>query len=261
MERKRYIGTSGWMYKDWARDLYPEGMKRGHLSFFAKEFKTVEVNSSFYHLPLKKTFEKWNHETPDDFVFSIKLSRFITHQKRLRGTRGALERFMRHARPLQKKIGAILVQLPPSLAYEERLLRTFLEDIRVVSGRNYVVPFAFEPRHQSWFSKEHLPRIAMLFKNAGIAMVFANSAAIPSIKVADANIFSNLVYIRFHGPQAFASSPYKAARLRVWADRITSWERQGHAILTYFNNDVHGYAIHDARTLIRQCRRREKRSV
>jgi hypothetical protein len=79
--RKLYIGTSGWMYKDWGSMFYPPDMKKGHLQFLAKEFHTVEINSSFYHLPLHSTFEKWRDETPGDFVFAVKMSRYITYRK------------------------------------------------------------------------------------------------------------------------------------------------------------------------------------
>src|SRR4051812_17258763 len=113
--KKIYIGTSGWRYKDWGVTFYPATLKDGHLSYLAKEFNTVEVNTSFYHLPLKKTFQKWSEETPDHFVFSVKLSRYITHQKKLEGIREPLLKFFRNAKGMGSKLSVILIQLPPFL--------------------------------------------------------------------------------------------------------------------------------------------------
>src|SRR3954468_17325237 len=99
-----YIGTSGWMYKDWGATFYPKGMKKGHLQFLASEFDTVEVNSSFYHLPLKSTFKKWHDETPEQFIFAVKLSRYVTHHERLKSVSEPLRRFMTPAKSLKEKL-------------------------------------------------------------------------------------------------------------------------------------------------------------
>jgi uncharacterized protein YecE (DUF72 family) len=252
-----HIGTSGWMYKDWGEEFYPKGMKKGHLQFLAQEFKTVEVNSSFYHLPLTKTFENWRSGTPDDFVFAVKLSRFITHQKKLKGVRLPLERFIDRAKHLEEKLGVVLVQLPPSLQFETKLLEKMIEDMRVVTKRADVsIRFALEPRHQSWIDAGSIVRT--LLRPENVAIVFPHSRKIPSFAPEKNNVTADFVYVRFHGPSEFAASRYGPARLKPWAERIVEWRKRKIKVFVYFNNDIHGHAIHDARTLIRQIANRMK---
>ena len=247
------IGTSGWMYKDWGEVFYPPDLKKGHLAYLSARFKTVEVNTSFYHLPQKSTFQKWHDETPKDFIFSVKLSRYITHQKKLKGVRRALERFLKRAAPMEKKLGVILIQLPPSLAFERRLFLKFLEDINVVRKRTFAFRAALEPRHQSWLKPRNHEVVAHELRKLKIALVFAHSAKIVSYKPSDENTLTDLVYIRFHGPSEFGASRYGPRRLRPWASRMVSWDKHGSTVFAYFNNDQHGHAIHDARTLLRLC--------
>lgn len=249
---KIYIGTSGWMYKDWGKEFYPEDLKKGHLTFLAKEFSTVEVNSSFYHLPKAKTFSKWKNETPEDFCFAVKLSRFITHRKHLKGVRGSLELFLSRAKYMEEKLGVVLIQLPPSLKFDKSIISKFVEDLHVVSNRTLSTRFALEPRHASWMTEENKEFLLPLLKKENIALVFPHSAKIPSFTPTKENITADFIYVRFHGPSEFASSRYGAAKLRPWADRIKNWNKEGHLVFVYFNNDVHGHAVHDARTLVRQ---------
>ncbi|HEU4677773.1 MAG TPA: DUF72 domain-containing protein [Candidatus Paceibacterota bacterium] len=251
---KIHIGTSGWMYKDWGESFYPTDMKRGHLAYLARTFDTVEVNSSFYHLPAKSTFEKWCRETPEHFVFSVKLSRYITHEKRIKSARVALERFMRHAEPLRTKLGVVLVQLPPNLAYDKKVLGRFLQDLFVVTERNFRVRVALEPRHKSWMNCLLDPDVRPLLWDRNIALVFPDSAKIPSFEPTIENITADFIYVRFHGPTSFASSRYGPRRLKPWAERIARWSSGGFDVFVYFNNDVHGHAIVDARTLKRQLK-------
>lgn len=250
-----YIGTSGWMYKGWGRAFYPEGLKSGHLSYLARAFSTVEVNTSFYHLPKKSTFKKWSEETPLDFMFALKLSRYITHKKKLKGVRKPLETFVRHAKPIASKCGAVLVQLPPYLPYDERLLGKFLEDISVVTRRNYPLRFALEPRHRSWMKPENKAEAAAQLKATGVALVFAHSAKIPSYAPLEENITADLVYVRFHGPSEFGASRYGPRRLAPWAKRMRDWRDDGLDVYAYFNNDEHGHAVFDAQTLQDQVKR------
>ncbi|HET8574579.1 MAG TPA: DUF72 domain-containing protein [Candidatus Paceibacterota bacterium] len=246
-----WIGTSGWMYKDWGREFYPPEMKRGHLSFLAQTFHTVEVNTSFYHLPEQGTFRKWREETPGDFVFSVKLSRFITHRKRLKGIRAPLLKFLNRAKFLKEKLGVVLVQLPPNLKFDEKLISGFVEDLRTVSGKSVRTRLALEPRHASWMEEQNKSFFLPLLKSEkNIALVFPHSSKIPSFKPEDANITSNFVYLRFHGPSEFASSRYGTEGLRPWAGKITRWQVCGLDVFAYFNNDVHGHAVHDAQTLL-----------
>ncbi len=248
------IGTSGWMYKDWGAMFYPKDLKKGHLSYLAAEFNTVEINSSFYHLPLASTFAKWKGEVPDDFVFAVKLSRFITHQKKLEGVREPLERFLKNAKNLEEKLGVILIQLPPSLQFDESLLETFLESLRVVANREKLeTRYALEPRHASWFEDAIAKIVRTRVKEFGtMCLVFPHSAKIPSYSPVEENILADFAYVRFHGPSECAASRYGPQRLKPWADRIQKWKDQGLDVFVYFNNDIHGHAIVDARTLKRQ---------
>jgi len=243
------IGTSAWMNKDWGETFYPKELTEGHLTYFAERFPTVEVNTTFYHLPRKSTFQKWTEETPEDFVFAVKLSRYITHRKRLEGIREPLERFIKRASPMKEKLGVILVQLPPFLKYSKPLLRSFVESARVVTLRNYPVRFALEPRHVSWKDAGAMEDIRALLKEAHIGLVFAHSANIMLYSPEQQNITSDFVYVRFHGPGEFGASRYGSRRLRPWAERMVAWSSQGLQVFAYFNNDEHGHAIHDARTL------------
>jgi uncharacterized protein YecE (DUF72 family) len=243
-----YIGTSGWMYKDWGELFYPKDLKKGHLTYLTQEFNTVEINTSFYHLPRKSTFQKWMSEAPPHFRFAVKLSRLITHQKRLRGVRILLETFIQHAEPMKERLGVILIQLPPSLKYDSALLDHFLDDLRIVTGRNYPVRFAIEPRHRTWM--EHAKDIRKKLCKDNICIVFPDSEKIPSFPPIDENITADFIYVRFHGPTAFAASRYGKERLLPWAERMKEWLRRGLDVFVYFNNDIHGHAIFDARTIV-----------
>lgn len=251
MSARLHVGTSGWMYKDWGEEFYPKDLKKGHLEFLAREFKTVEVNSSFYHLPLASTFEKWCDETPDDFVFAVKLSRFITHRKKLVGVREPLTRFFRNAKHMGNKLRVVLIQLPPSLKYDKKLLAKFMADVRATSAREKIaVRFALEPRHKTWI--ENAAEVTAAMRKAEVALVFPHSAKIPSFPAEGKNVTTDFVYVRFHGPSEWAASRYGPRRLRPWATRIRGWLKSGVEVFVYFNNDIHGHAIHDARTLLRQ---------
>ncbi len=244
-DRQVFVGTSGWMYKDWGKKFYPKDLTKGHLQYLAKEFCTVEVNSSFYHLPLGSTFTKWSEETPDSFVFAVKLSRYVTHRKRLHAVGEPIATFMERARKLGSKLGVVLVQLPPSLKYDEKKLDALLKLLKRKRAR-----FALEPRHPSWFDSAAREPILKKLKAAKVCLVFPHSAKIPSPDPDDAaNITADFMYVRFHGPSEFAASRYGAARLRPWATRIEAWRKQKLDIFVYFNNDQHGHAIDDARTL------------
>ncbi|HEX8947195.1 MAG TPA: DUF72 domain-containing protein [Candidatus Paceibacterota bacterium] len=247
-----YIGTSGWMYKDWGEAFYPPGMKKGFLSYLAQEFPTVEVNSSFYHLPLASTFAKWREEVPESFVFSVKLSRYVTHRN-LPSVRQPVYRFLSRAKRLQEKLGPVLVQFPPHKKFSEAWFEKFLEDLAAAAKRAGVHPrFAIEPRHESWLAA--LPKVRALLRKAHIALVFPHSSRIPSVPPEDENLTADFVYVRFHGPSEFGASSYGSRRLAPWATRIRRWRDQGKDVFCYFNNDQHGYAVEDARTLRRLVR-------
>jgi uncharacterized protein YecE (DUF72 family) len=251
--RNTYIGTSGWMYKDWGVKFYPKDLKKGHLPYLAGVFNTVEVNSSFYHLPLKTTFEKWAVETPKEFVFAIKLSRYITHLKRLEYVAEPLQNFLANAAGLGKKLGVVLVQLPPSLRYDARKAREFFKELRAAGEDAKIRPLriAFEPRHKSWFTPEAIAEILPIMRKFRVSPVFAHSTRFQSYPAEAKYITTSFVYLRFHGPRQMFASEYTDALLRPWARKVKAWrkEKPTLAVFAYFNNDVNGYAPWDAQAL------------
>jgi len=145
MNPQIYIGTSGWNYNHWKELFYPADCpKTNWLEFYAKHFRTVELNASFYRLPKPQTFENWRKRTPDNFLWSVKASRYITHIKRIKDVNEPLERFFSSAELLKEKLGPILFQLPPNLAFNERSLSNFCQ--KLMANHRY----ALEVRHQSW---------------------------------------------------------------------------------------------------------------
>lgn len=237
-----YIGTSGWMYSDWHK-LYPKNLaKENYLFYFGKNFQTVEINSSFYHLPKKETFEKWARETPHTFVFSVKLSRYITHIKRLKNVEALLALFLENAEGLGKKIGPVLAQFPPNFKKDLERVENFLE---IASVLNPNVQWAFEFRHPSWF--ENIKELLDIFSEYNAALVFADSKQYPYPK--DEPVTADFIYLRFHGPEELFASRYSCKKLESWAEKIQKWEKEGKNIYAYFNNDIKGYAIDDASKL------------
>jgi uncharacterized protein YecE (DUF72 family) len=128
-----YVGTSGWQYRDWRERFYPKAVaQKRWLEYYAERFATVESNNAFYRLPERSTFEDWAARTPQDFVWAVKMSRFLTHMKRLKDPAEPVDRFMKHASGLGNKLGPVLLQLPPNLKADlDRLEETFSE----LSGR------------------------------------------------------------------------------------------------------------------------------
>lgn len=242
MSSRIHIGTSGWNYGHWKGIFYPDEVKsRDLLSYYSKHFSTVEVNYSFYRLPRATTYEGWSAQTPEGFLFAVKVSRYITHIKRLKGVKRAWRRFVKNAEPLGVKRGPILVQFPPnfhSTNANQKLLRTFLQAAKE-DGVNVAVEF----RHDSWFA----PEAYAILEEAKASLVIANSSRYsnPPEQIATADF----VYFRFHGPQdAFASS-YTREELQRFAKIIKEHHRRGREVYAYFNNDIGGHALENATTL------------
>jgi uncharacterized protein YecE (DUF72 family) len=245
------IGTSGWSYA-WDAFYPPDLPAREYLRYYSREFGTVEINYSFYHLPRPSTYASWAEKTPRDFVFSVKLSRFVTHVKRLSGAKAALETFAANAATLGSKLGPVLVQLPPSLKLDPGLLDAFLEDARDAHEKACAVRpvrIAVEFRHPSWFEPSGMSRVSGILEKHGAAFVFAHSSRYPYPEPEP--VTANFVYLRFHGPEKMFASPYGREKLKRWAQSVERWLKQGLDVYAYFNNDVNGYAVDDAGVLMR----------
>jgi len=254
MQKKKigslHIGTSGWVYPHWESVFYPENLSSEEkLKYFAKNFKTTEVNYSFYHLPKLATYEKWRKSTPQNFIFAVKVSRFITHIKRFKEVNEAWQLFLKNALGLREKLGPFLFQFPPSFkATSENVKRVerFL-DYFVIFEKRFDLPlrFAFEFRDKSWCQE----KVYKLLKEHNVAWVIADSPRFPKAET----ITSNFAYIRMHGSKRMFSSNYSRSELEDLAQKVKKWQKDGNDIYVYFNNDFAGYAVKNAKTLIKLC--------
>jgi uncharacterized protein YecE (DUF72 family) len=242
---KVHIGTSGWSYNDWRGVFYPENIKRfGWLSYYAKHFKTVEVNNSFYNLPKKDTFKNWAAKTPDDFLFSVKAPKYITHIKRLAGCSENLDRFLKAAEGLGEKLFLLLFQLPPNMKFNIERLSSFLKILNNYC-MNYTHKFlyAFEFREESWFC----PETYDLLNEYNSGIVISSSPFFPYHEL----ITGNFCYLRMHGSNDLYSSSYSNKELKKFADIINKNKINNIDSFVYFNNDVNCYAVNNAKSLIR----------
>jgi uncharacterized protein YecE (DUF72 family) len=245
-----YVGTSGWSY-GW-EGFYPAGLRsKDYLAFYSRQFRTVEINYSFYHLPRPSTYEKWAAQTPPGFLFSVKLSKFITHIKKLSGIRDELGVFLVNASALGAKLGPILVQLPPSLKCDLDRLNEFLAAAKAAkeAGTQQPLRLALEFRHPSWFEPPEMDNLLQVLESHRAAFVLAHSKRFPYPE--SEPVTSDFVYLRFHGPEEMFASLYGRERLKRWAPTMKKWLAQGLDVYAYFNNDLSGYAVADARETLR----------
>lgn len=235
-----HIGTSGWSYKHWKGRFYEAGVKpAAYLTYYAREFGCTEINASFYGLPTPETVEKWTESVPDDFRFCPKMSRYMTHIKRLREPEEPLERFFAAFAPLREKPGPLLVQLPPNMKYDAARAEHFF---RLLAGKYMAHDFVLEVRHPSWLEDAALDAMAQ----HGVGLVISQSGVgFPYSEM----VTARTVYLRFHGPAALYASPYSEELLEEYAGKMRHWRDEGHHVWAFFNNDVHGYAVDDARRL------------
>jgi uncharacterized protein YecE (DUF72 family) len=249
-EAELYIGTSGWIYGHWQGIFYPEDLpSKDKLRYYSQFFRTVEINYSFYHLPRPKTYQNWYSQTPEDFLFALKASRFITHIKRLKGVKDAWEIFLKNALNLKEKLGPILFQFPPSFRATEENIKRLEKFLKLITNpkrvSNSKLRFAFEFRHQTFCDE----RIYKILREHKTAWVIADSPRYPKVEV----VTTDFVYIRMHGSKAMFSSKYTEGELKALAQKIKRWQGQGLDIYCYFNNDLRGYAIENAKELSEIC--------
>jgi uncharacterized protein YecE (DUF72 family) len=227
------IGTSGWHYRHWHEGFYPAGLRpTDWLEYYSHRFATVEVNNAFYRLPEVSTFEKWAAAVPDDFVVSVKASRYLTHIRRLQEPREPVRRLMDRVSGLGPKLGPILLQLPPNLPLDLKGLRLTLEEFP--AG----VKVAVEFRHESWFVEP----IRRLLEDVDAA------CCLTDVDGRHGPLWTiGWGYLRFHHGRGAPDSCYGRAALTTWAQRLEELWPPTAEIFTYFNNDAHGCALRDAR--------------
>ncbi|WP_330284078.1 DUF72 domain-containing protein [Streptomyces sp. NBC_00588] len=237
-----FVGTSGWQYKDWRGVLYPDRCpQRLWLEEYARHFATVEINNAFYRLPSRENFVSWRKRVPPDFVVTVKASRYLTHIRRLREPQEPVERLMSHAAGLGDRLGPVLLQLPPTLKADAKLLDACLS--RFPSGTRVAV----EPRHDSWWTDE----IREVLTARGAALCWADVRARPAGPLWRTTDWG---YVRFHEGRAQAWPRYGRRALRTWAERIAqSWGADAD-VYAYFNNDPNGAAVEDAATFAAAAR-------
>ena len=231
-----YIGTSGWHYDHWRQRFYPEELvKAKWLESYADHFTTVELNNSFYRLPSEAAFAAWHGSSPANFTFAVKVSRFITHIKRLKDTEEAVDRFITRAKILGEKLGPLLYQLPPNMHRNDERLESFLSTLP--RGMKHV----FEFRHQSWLEE----RVFKILRqhNVGFCVFDMPSLSCPLVATTD------FAYVRFHGSTGLYSSCYSDDELADWAKKLANLAIKLKEVYIYFNNDAEAFAVRNAMTL------------
>ena len=231
------IGTSGFHYKHWVGPFYPAKTPASKmLDFYFQHFDTVELNNSFYRLPTAEAFDAWREATPANFIFAVKASRFITHNKKLKDPEHALDNLLPRAAHLGPKLGPILFQLPPHWRVNAERLENLLE----ILPRE--LRYTFEFRELSWIT----PAIISILTKFNAAFCIYELAGYHS----PLDITADFAYVRLHGPsRGKYQGSYSKERLNFWARQIETWAKSLKAIYIYFDNDQHGYAAANALTL------------
>jgi uncharacterized protein YecE (DUF72 family) len=261
------VGISGWTYAGWRGDFYPRGLpQRQELTYAAERMGSVEINGSFYSLQRPSSYARWREQTPDDFVFAVKGGRFITHMKKLRGAETALANFFASGvLALGEKLGPILWQLPENLPYDAERLADFfallprttaqaaelathhsdkLTEDRVLATTDAERPLrhCLEFRSETYCTDEAFD----LLRSYDISCVVADTAGRwPKADV----VTSDFMYVRLHGDTELYTSGYGPEALDMWAEKCRAWART-QDVYVYFDNDVKGYAPHDAVALL-----------
>lgn len=237
------VGTSGWQYAWWRERFYPRAVpQRRWLPFYAERFACVEVNNTFYSLPERSTFERWAEQTPEDFVFALKLSRYLTHIRRLRDPQDTVRLFLERAAALGPKLGPLLLQLPPSLHRDlehlEETLRCFPPELRV----------AVEFRHPSWYCED----VFTLLSERNAALCLTDRAGRPLQPLRRTSTWG---FVRLHEGRATPRPCYGDGSLRSWLGRIASLWSAADDVYLFFNNDGAGCAVSDAVRIARRAER------
>lgn len=264
-----YIGISGWRYAGWRKTFYPEDLpQRLELEFASEKLRSIEINGSFYSLQTPSSYKKWYESTPDDFVFSVKAPRYITHIRRLVDVKIPVANFFASGvLALREKLGPILWQLPPSFKYDPERLETFFKLLPRTTNEARVLAMkadrsrlrarvfarideerplrhALEVRNPSF---EHQPSFLRLLKRYKVALVCADAAKLwPFFD----EVTSDFFYARLHGGTALYVSQYGVKSLKKWAKLAKKWHgKKGRDVYIYFDNDAKVHAPFDAMKL------------
>ncbi|MCU1440478.1 MAG: hypothetical protein JWP85_1475 [Rhodoglobus sp.] len=264
---RAFVGMSGWVYPPWRGVFYPKGLaQKSELAYASSHVTSIEINGSFYGLPKPKTWQSWRDGTPDGFVLSVKGPRLITHMKRLNNARLPLANFFASGvLSLDAKLGALLWQLPPNLAFDPDVLERFLALLprtttealalaqhreELMGDRVWLGPVEERPLRHSMevrnatFDDE---RYFALLDEFGVASVLADTAGKWPRFERDTADFT---YVRLHGDKILYESGYDDDALDAWAARVDGWRDAGRDVYVYFDNDIKVRAPVDAMGLI-----------
>ena len=258
-----HIGISGWRYPPWRGTFYPPGLPhKAELAYAAGKLNSIEINGSFYALQRPSSYQLWFAETPDDFVFSVKGGRFITHMKKLAGVESALANFFSSGvLALGYKLGPLLWQLPPNFGFNAQRLAAFFEllprsttaaaslaathDDRMTdrtwltTDADRPLRHALEVRHPTY----ERPEFVELLRAHDIALVTADTAGKwPFME----DQTSDFAYVRLHGAEELYVSGYTDEALDAWAEKCKRWSDGGRDVFVYFDNDVKVHAPYNA---------------
>jgi len=287
VRREVRIGISGWNYAGWRGVFYPKGLPhRRELEFASRAFNSIEINGSFYSLQLPTSYRRWHEETPENFLFSVKGARFITHMKKLREVEMPLANFFASGvLALEEKLGPILWQFPPNFGWNEKRFREFFQLLPkttkeasalgkrhdsklkarawLTTKRDRALRYCVEIRHASFL----VPDFFELLRDFNIAFVFADTAG--KWPYAE-DLTADFVYCRLHGDTELYTSGYNDGALDWWATRLKLWYKGqqpkdakpvtaktktgSHDLFVYFDNDAKVHAPFDAQTLVRKMK-------
>lgn len=226
------IGCSGWNYPHWRERVYPKGLPpRRWLEHYATLFDTVEVNNTFYRLPRETAVRGWVQATPPEFLFAVKMSRYVTHIRRLSSLETGIPRFYEPLEPLARspKLGPVLWQLPPTFKRDDARLASALSAL--AGGRH-----CFEFRHPTWYA----PKVYELLRAHGAALVIPDS---PRYPFRELELTADWTFVRFHHGARGRNGNYSETEIAEWAERIDGWREDGLDVYAYYNNDWEGYAV------------------
>jgi uncharacterized protein YecE (DUF72 family) len=232
--RPVHIGCSGWNYASWKDEFYEGKPARLWLEHYARFFDTVEVNTTFYRLPLKTSVARWVEETPPHFLFAVKASRYLTHLRRLTDLEGGIQRYYERIEPLARtpKLGPVLWQLPANFHRDDERLEGALTALP--PGRH-----CFEFRHASWFVDD----VYELLRRHGAALVIGDRPEVKEFQTHE--LTTDWTYVRFHYGSRGRRGNYSERELEEWARRFEDWRRKVE-VFAYFNNDWEVFAVRNA---------------
>jgi uncharacterized protein YecE (DUF72 family) len=231
------IGCAGWNYKQWKAPVYDGAPQRLWLTRYAERFGTVEVNSTFYRLPLESTVKTWAEQTPDGFLFAVKVGRYLTHIKRLAPPKSGGFTMLERLAPIVEagKLGPLLWQLPPAFKRDDERLADAMR--RFPSGHRHAIEF----RHPSWFCEPVMDAM----RAVGVALVIGDH---PERDFQTHQWTTDWTYIRLNHGKAGVDERYSPAELKAWATRIADWRERGD-VYAYFNSDEDVFAVRDGEAL------------